>query len=79
LHALRFIARTLGVPATRIGVVGDDPACEILMARRGGATGYGVTTGAHKAADWKAQPPNRRPHRLLAGVGDLLGSEAVRD
>lgn len=71
-HALRFIARTLGVPATRIGVVGDDPVCEILMARRGGAVGYGVTTGYHKKADWAAQPPNRRPHVLLTGVGDLL-------
>ena len=72
LHAMRYISRKLGVPAARIGVVGDDPGCEIQMARRGGATGYAVTTGYHKAADWAAQPPNRSPHRLLASVGDLL-------
>lgn len=71
-HALRFIARRLGVPATRIGVVGDDPACEMLMARRGGATGFGVTTGAYTAADWEAQPASRRPHVLLDGVGEVL-------
>jgi len=72
LNALRFVAKTLGVPARSVGVVGDDPSCEILMARRGGATGFGVMTGFYQAADWAAQPANRTPHRLLAGIGDLL-------
>ncbi len=78
IQALRFIARRLGVPATRVGVVGDDPACEILMARRGGATGYGVTTGYYKAKDWKVQPADRQPHRLLSGVGELLKTRSRR-
>jgi len=77
LHALRFVARQLGVPMTRVGVVGDDPSCEIQMARRGGATGYGVTTGFYKAGDWAAQPANRTPHRLLSGIGELLETEAL--
>jgi HAD superfamily hydrolase (TIGR01450 family) len=72
LHALRYVARMLGVPVRKVGVVGDDPAVEIVMARRGGATGFGVTTGFNKEAGWAAQPANRRPHRLLKGVGDLL-------
>lgn len=72
LHALRFVARKLGVPMKKVAVVGDDPVVEILMARRGGATGFAVTTGFNKQADWAAQEGNRRPHRVLAGVGDLL-------
>ncbi len=72
LHALRFVARRLGVPMKRVAVVGDDPGCEIQMARRAGAPGFAVTSGFYKADDWAAQPPNRRPHRLLAGVGELL-------
>lgn len=72
LHALRFVARKLGAPMRKVGVVGDDPLAEIIMARRGGAPGFGVTTGFTKAQDWAVQPPLRRPHRVLSGVGDLL-------
>ena len=72
LHALRFVARKLGVPVKSVGVVGDDPGLEPGMARRGGAVGFGVTTGLYKAPDWAAAPPAHRPHRLLTCVGDLL-------
>lgn len=75
LHALRFVARRLGVSMKKVAVVGDDPSVEIAMARRGGATGFAVTTGFTKAAHWAAQERNRRPHRLLNGVGDLLELE----
>ena len=37
LHALRFVARKLGIPMREVAVVGDDPLVEIIMARRGGA------------------------------------------
>jgi NagD protein len=56
---------------SRIGVVGDDPLVEMIMARRGGATGFGVTTGVATERDWAAQPSSRRPHRVLRNVGDL--------
>lgn len=72
LHALRFVAKKLRVPIKNVAVVGDDPSVEILMARRGGATGFAVTTGFTKAPDWARQAGNRRPHRVLEGVGDLL-------
>jgi 4-nitrophenyl phosphatase len=72
LEALRFISRKLGVPMTRIGVVGDDPVVEIIMAQRAGARSFGVTTGFNKEADWRAQDERHRPDHLLAGVGDLL-------
>jgi 4-nitrophenyl phosphatase len=72
LHALRFVAKTLGVPARTVGVVGDDPAVEIIMARRGGATAFGVTTGVTTAEDWDRQSGDRRPHRVLTQIRDLL-------
>ena len=71
-HALKFVARMLGVPARSVGVVGDDPSLETAMARKGGAIGFGVTTGIYKQDDWLAQPPPNRPDRLLNCVGDLL-------
>jgi len=75
--ALRFVSRRLGVPMTRVGVVGDDPLVEIIMARRAGAVSFGVTTGFNKEADWDAQPRSHRPHKLLGGVGELLKAAGV--
>jgi len=72
LHAMRYVASKLGAPVASIGVVGDDPQLETAMARKAGATGFGVATGLLTAEDWAAQPPARRPHRVLGAVGDLL-------
>ncbi len=72
LHALRLAAKKLGVPMSRVGVVGDDPLVEMIMARRGSAVGFGVTTGICQASDWARQPKGRRPHRVLRSLGDLL-------
>ncbi len=72
LHALRFVARRLGVSLPKVAVVGDDPLVEIIMARRGGATALAVTTGMTSAEQWSAQPQMRRPHRVLAGLHELL-------
>ncbi len=72
LQALGFVAKELGVPRRKVAVVGDDPMVEMIMARRGGAMGFGVTTGFTKAQDWAAQPQGRRPHRVLDNVGELL-------
>ncbi len=77
LQALRYVARKLAAPMPSVGVVGDDPVVEMIMARRGGALGFGVTTGFTKAEDWAAQPLNRRPHRVLRSVGDLLTSGVI--
>jgi HAD superfamily hydrolase (TIGR01450 family) len=72
LHALRFVAKRLGVPMREVGVIGDDPAVEAIMARRGGAVALGVTTGVTSREEWARQPAARRPHRVLGGVGELL-------
>ena len=71
-HALRFVAKRLGLPASAVGVVGDDPNVEIIMARKGGATAFGVTTGVMTAEDWERQSGARRPHRVLTRIKDLL-------
>lgn len=71
-HALRFVARKLGVAPHEVGVVGDDPAVEVIMARKGKATAFGVTTGVHKSEDWARETGDRKPHRVLANVGELL-------
>jgi 4-nitrophenyl phosphatase len=72
LHALRFVAKKLGVPAKHVAVVGDDPAVEIIMARRGGATAFGVTTGTTSAEEWAKQSGVRRPHRVVSQIKDIL-------
>lgn len=72
LHALRFAARRLGLSPRDIGVVGDDPAVEVEMARRGGATAFGVTTGVTSVEEWARQCGVRRPHYVLERVSDLL-------
>jgi 4-nitrophenyl phosphatase len=74
LHALRLVAKRLSVPMSKVGVVGDDPLVEMIMARRGGAVGFGVTTGISKARDWARQPPSRRPHCVLHSLGELLAA-----
>ncbi len=72
LHALRYVARHLGVKPADLAIIGDDPALEMAMARRGGATGFGVATGLLSRADWLAEKPGRQPHCILDTVGDLL-------
>lgn len=71
LHALRLISAKLGVAAERVAVIGDDPRVEIEMARAGGAVGIGVTTGTTSAAEWAAQPIERRPHRVIDSLAEL--------
>jgi 4-nitrophenyl phosphatase len=72
LHAMRFIARKLGLPAREVAVVGDDPAVEIIMAHRGGATAFGVTTGVMKQEDWERETGKRRPHYVINDLRELL-------
>jgi len=75
LRALRFVATRIGVSERKLCVVGDDPLVEAIMARRGGATMYGVTTGVTSREEWLRQPEGRRPHRVLEDLRDLLKDE----
>jgi 4-nitrophenyl phosphatase len=77
LHALRFIAKKLGIPARSVAVVGDDPAVEIIMARRAGAMAFGVTTGVMTQTLWARETGKRRPHRVLADIREILACGAL--
>jgi HAD superfamily hydrolase (TIGR01450 family) len=77
LHALRLVARRLGLALREIGVVGDDPLVETLMARRGGATSFAVTTGTTSLAEWKQQPAARQPHYVLEDLREVLAAVMV--
>ena len=72
LNALRFVARRLGLRRNTIGIVGDDPAVEIIMARRGGARPFAVTTGVMAREEWERQTGLRRPDHVLRRLSDLL-------
>jgi HAD superfamily hydrolase (TIGR01450 family) len=72
LHALRFVARRLGLRRRDVGIVGDDPSVEIIMARRGGAKAFAVTTGVTAGEEWARQTGLRRPEQVLQRLGDLL-------
>ena len=72
LHALRFVAKRLGMPMPHVGVVGDDPVVEGIMARRGGATALAVTTGVTTREEWLGQPGRCRPHRVLRDLREVL-------
>jgi 4-nitrophenyl phosphatase len=79
LHALRFVAKKLNLPVRDIAVVGDDPLVEIIMARRGGATALGVTTGMMKREGWARQPELQRPHHVLDNIRDILTCGVVAE
>jgi HAD superfamily hydrolase (TIGR01450 family) len=72
LHAMRFVAGKLGVAMDEVAVIGDDPKVETEMARLGGAIGIGITTGSTSADEWAVQPIERRPHRVIDRVTDIL-------
>ena len=72
LHALRLAGKKMAVPMRRLAVIGDDPLVEMIMARRGGAIGLGVTTGITTKREWAALPLNRRPHRVLRRLSEIL-------
>ena len=72
-----YVGLDVGGTTMKAAVVGDDPLVEMIMARRGGATGFGVCTGTTSRAQWARQPLNRRPHRVLENVGALLAIRSV--
>ncbi len=72
LHALRSAVERLGVPLTDVAVVGDDPALEVPMARRGNALAIAVNTGIGAAAAFDDLPDTRSPHLSVHGVDELL-------
>jgi HAD superfamily hydrolase (TIGR01450 family) len=77
LEALRAAAARLGVPASQVAVVGDDPLLEVPMAHRGKALAIAVDTGLGGPGAYDHLPPQRRPHLRLRGIDEL--ASLVRD
>jgi len=75
-EALKSASRRLGVPIDQIAIVGDDPLCEIRLARYGDALAVGVTTGHNTRADFEAQKGKLRADLVLDGVEELRGTLA---
>jgi NagD protein len=71
LRALQAAARHLGVPATELAVVGDDPELEVPMAHKGSALAVAVHTGIGHAESFRHLPEDVRPHLDLADVAAL--------
>jgi 4-nitrophenyl phosphatase len=72
LRALRFVSRKLAVPMRYLGVVGDDPVVETIMALRGKARAFAVTTGTTNAQQWQSLTAARQPHQILTDLRELL-------
>jgi 4-nitrophenyl phosphatase len=77
LHALKLVAKRLRIPMRRVGVVGDDPLVEMIMARRGKAIGFGVASGITSPEEWAAQPKGRRPHRIIRHLSEILSLSSI--
>lgn len=71
-YAFKAVEDVLGLPGSRIAVVGDDPVCEIGMAREMGGIAIATLTGVTTAAEWEAMPEGKGPHRVLNTVADLI-------
>lgn len=79
LHALRFVAKRLGTTMRHVGVVGDDPLVEVVMARRGGARALAVTTGITSRDEWRRQSEKCRPDRVMADLREVLTCARLRE
>lgn len=77
VHALSFIAETLGVAKEQVAVVGDDAKAEMQMAREGGAIGIAVTSGSTSAEEWAGQPAERDPHLVIGSIRELVEKAGV--
>lgn len=75
LAGLALAAELTGVVCADMAVIGDDPALEIAMARRGGALAVGVTTGIADLAAFRAAPEALRAHHVLAGLSGMENAE----
>ncbi|HXZ67435.1 MAG TPA: HAD hydrolase-like protein, partial [Alphaproteobacteria bacterium] len=70
-EALRSASRRLGIPIDQMAIIGDDPLCEIRLARYGEALAIGVTTGVNKRADFEAQQGKLRPDLVIDGLAEI--------
>jgi 4-nitrophenyl phosphatase len=68
VDGLEIISETVGVPATDMVIVGDDPKLEIAMARNAGAFAVGVTCGVGNIAAFSAMPTELQAHIVVSNL-----------
>ena len=72
LHALECASERLGVPASGLAIVGDDPLLEVPMAHLGNALAIYVDSGVAGDEPFAGVAADRQPHLFLSGIGELL-------
>jgi HAD superfamily hydrolase (TIGR01450 family) len=70
--AARHVAERLGARPRDLVVVGDDPALDVALGRRMGATTVLVLSGAARSEDTALLPVDQRPDLVLRDVAELL-------
>ena len=74
VDAFRVAMQAMGLPrtaASKMVVVGDDPALEMRMAVSAGAYGVGMTTGLMKRNNVRSLAAAEKPHALLESLEGL--------
>jgi 4-nitrophenyl phosphatase len=71
VEGVKMACARMGLRASEIAVVGDDPQLEIAMARRAGAMAIGVLTGVASREAFLALPKTRSAHLILDSIADL--------
>lgn len=69
--ALKVASRILGVPIEHMAIIGDDPKCEIRLARYGDALAVGVTTGTATREGFESQKGNFRADLVVDSLEDV--------
>ena len=69
--AIRSAAHHLGCLPSETVVVGDDPDCEVIMARRADALAVAVNSGVGDHHDFASLAEDRRPQLIVDSVAQL--------
>jgi 5'-nucleotidase len=70
--AVRTVCEQLGLPATRLAVIGDDVDLDVALGRLGGSRTVLVRSGISATVVLDQVPERRRPDAVVDGVAGLL-------
>ena len=70
--AVDEVSARLGVPASKVAVIGDDIGMDIALGHLGGSKTILVRSGISGTVDLNGIPERRRPHAVVDGVEQLL-------
>jgi HAD superfamily hydrolase (TIGR01450 family) len=70
--AVREMSERLGVPSTKLAVIGDDVHLDVALGHLGGSRTILVRSGMSGSMDMAGVPERRRPHAVIDGVEEML-------